>query len=215
MKKRKYNLQFYFTVEGETESLYLNHFAKLINKDENAKYTISIVAKKKRPLSFAKSINNIEPITVFHLNDFEGLNESFQKDFKNIFTEMSEAIKTRKIKKYHSGYSNLTFELWLIIHKITLNRSFNYKEKYLPYLNKAFDESFISMSEYKKEKNCRRLISKITINDIKKAVQQAENIMKRNKENYQRLKYCGYQYYQQNPSLLIHQPIKEIINKVY
>ena len=46
--------------------------------------------------------------------------------FKRILSEMNEAKKQKKIT-YMLGYSNFTFELWMVLHKQDCNSSFNHR----------------------------------------------------------------------------------------
>lgn len=56
MKESKsYNI----SVEGECEKYYFDHLAELINNYEKATYKVKFSIKKKNPLSFAKTRNNI------------------------------------------------------------------------------------------------------------------------------------------------------------
>ncbi|WP_430162531.1 RloB domain-containing protein [Paenibacillus algorifonticola] len=53
--------------------------------------------------------------------------------------------------KYHLGYSNFTFELWIILHKSECNASFSHRREYLKPINKAYDEHFTNLVQYKQE----------------------------------------------------------------
>lgn len=78
---------------------------------------------------------------------------------------------------------------------------------------KAFGEKFQSMDEYKKERNFKRLLENLTLQDVKDAIQRAEeiqeiNICQDNKQNYR-----DFEYYSNNPSLSIHEHIKKILQE--
>lgn len=65
---------------------------------------------------------------------------------------MIKAEKIGKKVKYDLGYSNLTFELWIILHKLDCNSSKTNCNHYLSELNKAYNENFEDLREYKEEK---------------------------------------------------------------
>lgn len=77
----------------------------------------------------------------------------------------------------------------------------------------TFGEKFQSMDEYKKERNFKRLLENLTLQDVKDAIQRAEeiqeiNICQDNKQNYR-----DFEYYSNNPSLSIHEHIKKILQE--
>ena len=68
---------------------------------------------------------------------------------------MKEA-KTQKNITYKLGYSNFTFELWMVLHKRDCNGHLNSRSQYLESINKAFDEDFENFQHYKHEKNFKK-----------------------------------------------------------
>lgn len=118
LETKKYIL----TVEGETENLYFLWLKNQINRCENRKYNASIVPKvQQSPKSFYKGTNAMTTPEAFHICDVESLEATHVEKFQGILNEMKEA-KTPKNIKYQLGYSNFTFELWIIFHKRELRR---------------------------------------------------------------------------------------------
>ena len=95
---------------------------------------------------------------------------------------MKEVSKINNSLKYKLGYSNFTFELWIILHKKDLKGPLTDKKQYLKYINEIFDEDFKSLDEYKEEKNFKRVVEQITLEDIINAIKRAEKIRDHNKE---------------------------------
>lgn len=127
---------------------------------------------------------------------------------------MKKAENLGKQIKYRSGYSNLTFDLWILLHMTEYSTSCSQRKQYIVSLNRVFDEHFESMEEFKKEKNFKRCLRKIKLSNVKDAIQRAEKIMIKNKENgYILHQYRGYQYYRENPSLSSWEPIKKILSE--
>ncbi|SFG75502.1 RloB domain-containing protein [Sporolactobacillus nakayamae] len=117
MTARKLTNTFYFTVEGETEKWYLEWLQKQINSNPDAKYKVFIDSKvEKSPVKRVKSMSNISKIKITHLFDYESNSASHKTQFLRTLDSLKEASKLKQIK-YRSGYSNLTFELWMVLHR--------------------------------------------------------------------------------------------------
>ena len=82
----------------------------------------------------------------------------------------------------------------------------------LDYINEIFDEDFKSLDEYKEEKNFKRVVEQITLEDIINAIKRAEKIRDHNKEYNKQIKYGKYIYYKENPDLEINESIEKILN---
>ncbi|MCR5762360.1 MAG: RloB family protein [Treponema sp.] len=71
--------------------------------------------------------------------------------------------------KYELGYSNIDFELWIILHKKDLFGSVGSKSQYLKNINQIFGTKYEGLKEYKEEKNFKQILSQITLEDAKVA----------------------------------------------
>lgn len=206
--------QFYFSVEGYTEKWYLERLQCLINnypgRTANAKFIIMVTDK---PGKFVKSIPILEPIKVTHLCDFEGNNEQGLNGFYSIVDAIRCAMRLGRTVKYHLGYSNLTFDLWIILHKKHFLTKMNNKKKYLQEINHSYETKFETMNKYKEKNNFSKILNKIDLFDVFTAIKSAENIRKSNKRNAQIVKYKSYEYSEDNPDLTIHEIIKEILEE--
>jgi len=68
-------------------------------------------------------------------------------------------------------------------------------------------------SIYKQETNFRRILGKLSLADVKDAINRSKSIMQRNEENnYTLHEYKRYEYYKENPSLTIWESIERILN---
>lgn len=206
---RKYN----FTVEGKTEQWYLQRLQDLINRSEESTLRVSISCPVNRnPEKYAKGLTVTSKIEIYHLFDYEGADEDRKGNFTNSMDYMKRAKNLKKQIQYKPAYSNLSFDLWIILHKMNCTARLTHSDQYLSRINRAFEERFEGMREYKRETNFKRCLGKIDLVDIKTAVQRAEKIMQRNEENGYVLKfYNNYKYYEENPSLSVWEPIKKIL----
>jgi len=210
--ERKANRQYWFTVEGNTEGWYLEHVQNLINNDINSKYRININHEICRsPASFAKRANALSSPEIFHLCDIESTSQEHLKSFSKVLSELKDAKKDKDIN-YRIGYSNYTFELWIILHKKQLTNHLADRSGYLKHINSAYSKSFERLSEYKKEENFKGILKAIDIDSIIFAIKNAEEIENLNKKNKQTFKNeYGFNYCLDNPSLSIHEAIKQIL----
>ena len=213
MAKRKSTLKYYFSVEGETEQWYLKWLQDLINATEEAAYKVSIDCPvKQNPLKHAKSLVVTKKIEVYHFFDYESDEEIHVKRFTEAMDNMKKAQEIGKQIKYKSGYTNFTFDLWIILHMMNCNTSYVHRKQYVTPINRAFSEKFENMDEFKKEANFKRCLGKLQLSNVIDAIGRAKKIMQRNQENgYTLHQYKGYRYYKENPSLSAWEAIENIL----
>lgn len=212
MSVRKTVRTYYFSVEGETEKWYLEWLCKQINEETSSKCNVSIKCKvEKNPVKMVKSMVITDKVNIWHLIDYESREKVHQDMFMKTIDNMKKAQKLGKKVKYSLGYSNLTFELWMILHKTECNCRCEDRKKYLKYINKEFAHSFQSIDEYKSEKNFKNCLNKLNLCDVNNAIKRSINIMK-DRERDSKLELAnGYCYYMANPSLEIWVPISQIL----
>lgn len=212
---RKETRKYYFSVEGETEKWYLDWLQKTINAIPESKYNVKLDAKiQKDPLARVKGMTLLEQTEMTHVFDRESEDSIHTKQFQETLDRMSDAEQLGKDINYKLGYSNFTFELWIILHKADCNGAKTNRKQYLSDLNKAYGEKFEDLNEYKRENDFKRILKKLTIEDVISAVRRAETIMKRNEESGYRLQqYKGYSFYKENPSLSVWEIVDKILKE--
>lgn len=210
--QEKKSLKYYFSTEGETEKWYLEHIANLINNDASSNYKLSFSIKKVKPLAFVKRISILNPTEIYHLFDIESLEPEYKERFIQILDDMHAAENLGKDITYIPIYSNLTFELWIILHKIACNNVID-RKNYLNFINKAFNTKYESLKEYKEEKHFKEILKKITLEDVKLAIRRAEKIMTENQNRgYVRQRKYKYSWYWENPATEMGTIIKKILS---
>lgn len=211
---RKQTLTYYFSVEGETEQWYLEWLEAQINANEHTNYIVKFVTKvEKDPVSFIKKLVVQKKTTIWHLSDIEGSSDEQIQTVHNTLGRLKEAKGLGKSIIYKWGYSNLSFDLWMILHKQDCNAELTDVGKYLSHINRAFDEHFESMKEYKEEANFKRCLGKLTFPEVLTALSRAKAITQRNeRDEYPLTQFKGYSYYIHNPSLDLWQPIEAILS---
>lgn len=146
------------------------------------------------------------------MSDYESHDPIHIKQFKETMDNMKAAKDIGKQISYKFGYTNLTFDLWIILHKVDCNSAIAHRKNYIIPLNRAYNEQFEDMKEYKHEDNFKRCLGKLDLSNVIDAVNRARKIMQRNQENgYVLQQYKGYKYYMENPSLAIYEIIEKIL----
>ena len=205
--------KYFFTVEGETEQWYFEWLQKAINSSD-APYFAKFDCRKKDPLKRAVGFSPIEKTEIFHVVDRESEDDVHVQKFKKTLDRMYEAEHLGKTIKYRLGYSNYAFELWIVLHKAECNGALAHRSQYLRFLNEAYSERFESLDKYKRKSNFKRVLSKLTLDDVCQAVERSKSIMQHRQEHDFILhKYKGYEYYKENPSLSIGQIVEKVMSE--
>ena len=208
--------QYYLSVEGETEKWYFEHLQELINSSKEIPFKVKFDIKiNKSIISRAKSISAIYSIKAFHICDYESNEEVHTEQFNKILKELKDVKKINKNLVYKLGYSNFSFELWIILHKIQQIGAVSHRKQYVKGINKAFNENFQFIDDYKEEKNFKRILKQITLDDVISAVNNANEIRKINEENYKcnYRKYGQFGYYTENPDMTINECVEQILKE--
>lgn len=215
MANRKMNARYYFTVEGETEKWYLEWLRDAINADPRSKVKVVCSPKvQKNPVKWAKAKTNLDKSAkVFHVFDFEDEEPIHVKAFKDTLANMKKAGSLGRGFRYVSAYSNLTFELWMVLHKGDCP-ALAHRRQYLKPINDLYGEHFESLDEYKHEANFKRVLGKLTVDDAVTAVGRAETLAKRAEEHgLRKALHCGYSYYLDNPATDLWIPVKQMLEE--
>lgn len=216
--KRLVNKTYTLTVEGECEKLYFEHLRKLINSNPNRKYNCEfkpVIAIKKNPLRYAKNFPTITN-RFFHIQDIEDYNDEYQrKKFEDLINDIQMA---NKYVDYKLGYTNFSFELWIILHKRQMKHSISHRKEYVKYINEEFKRDYNYIDEYKAEVEFKKILSEITLDDIYLAIKRAKEIRKANIDGtslsfkQKKIKFGKYEFFTINPDLDIFEIVEIILN---
>ncbi|MDR1160453.1 MAG: RloB family protein [Syntrophomonadaceae bacterium] len=210
--------KYYFSVEGKTEKWYLEWLKNTVNNAPQAQQHISLNCKvQKDPLQYVKRltvIDVLDDVDITHVFDRESEETAHTEEFTATLRRMEEVGKIHgKTVKYNLGYSNFTFELWMVLHKSDCNGAKNHRHQYLGPINQAYKEQFESLDQYKRESDFKRVLGKLTLDDVKQAIRRSKSIMRKNEENgYICQEESGYFYYKENPSLSIWECIEKMLD---
>ena len=188
----------------------------MINNSGEIPFKVNFDIKiNKSIVSRAKSISAIYSTKAFHICDYESNEEVHRLQFERVLEELKTVRKINKKINYKLGYSNFAFDLWIILHKIQQKGSFIHRRQYVRGINRAFNENFQFIDDYKEEKNFKSILSKITLEDVISAVNNGKEIRKMNEENYQcnYRKYGQFEYYTENPDMTINECVEQILKE--
>lgn len=213
---RKECNKYYLSVEGETEKWYFEHLQELINNTIELPYTVKLdIRINKSIISSAKSIPAPFKIKAFHICDYESNNDIHIKQFESILKDLKNVKKIKKNINYKLGYSNFAFDLWIILHKKQQKSAVSHRKQYIIGINKAYNEKFQFIDDYKEEKNFKRILSKISLDDVIEAVNNGNEIRKMNEENSRDKyrKYGQFEFYTENPDMTINECVEQILKE--
>lgn len=211
----KSNNAYYLTVEGETEKWYFQHLQKIINQDDRITATVKFDIKVGQTIhKRVKSIPAPFGAKAFHICDYESNASVHRKKFKHTLEQLNTYKQINSKVIYQLGYSNFSFELWMMIHKNKQNSFIAHRKNYIKGINKAFKEKFEFIDDYKKESNFKKkILSKIELEDVIRAVENGKEIRKMQEENGNKCKCYGkFKYFENAPDMTIHNCVEQILS---
>ena len=178
--------------DGQQEKSYFEHFAKLIKKNyTNASIKFNRVENFK---TLTKSSTALPRVAVF--------------DYDNDKIEFENKARSRDIK---SLYTNLNFDLWILLHKKKYNKVVVNNDDYVDEVRKAY--GLDDTADIKKKSVIEIILNQIEIEDIKYAIQNAKKIMQSKIEADKKIINRNFYYYD-NPSMNIHEFFEKILNEI-
>lgn len=209
----KTKLTMYFLVEGETERWYLQWLAEQVTAASPLYWADFRIGTRVRPDSFVRRMHPPAKEPVYVLLDYESTDAAHEAKFRSTLREMRQCADRTGVD-FRLGYANYSFELWLILHRMDFMKPAAHRKDYLRAINQAFGTSFRSMPNYKKEKNFRRLLRMLTLEDVFRAMERAEQIRARcERLDCTLLSFQGYRYYRHDPSLSVDRIVADVFRR--
>ncbi len=218
---KKESRQFFVSVEGiNCEKMYFEHLARLINSSGRNTYNLKIDPKKMSPLEYAKR-NAYKPqekggkrtLPYIHVQDIEDYYDDYQRSkFFRMIDEMKDAEQRFGIT-YKLGYSNYTFELWMLLHVADMAYTVQNRKDYLEPINRWFNRSYADIDDFKRENNFQKILDEyVTLDSVKQAIIRAEMIVNKNRTDGKiQEQYHNFAFYHDNPDLTVH----EVVNLIF
>ena len=217
---KKESRTFYMSVEGiNCERLYFLHLAKLINESGRNKYNLKVNPKVASPMAYAKRIaarpsdsKGGRKLPYIHIQDIEDYYSDFhRKKFYGLIDEMRAAEEEFGMT-YQLGYSNYTFELWMLLHVADMTHSVQDRHAYLAPVNRWFKKDYRNIDEFKAETEFQSVLDEyVTLDSVKKAIDRAERIVQLNQDEHKKKEtYHGETFYRDNPDINVHVVVRKI-----
>lgn len=181
--------------DGQQEKMYFEHFAKLI-KENFSNSTVDFEEVKKLKV-LSKLSTNIPKIAVF--------------DYDNKPKEFECKVKTNGVEPI---YTSLNFDLWLLLHKKKFSKSILNNDDYQAEIRKEFGLG--DTDNIKKYENIKKILNQINLEDIERAIKNANEIMNAKLEDDKIKIIKGKKpfYYYDNPSMNIHNFFEKLLRKI-
>ncbi len=187
-------------VEGQQEQMYLKHLAKLLSDFPNIVVTFNTSLGNAYELT--KSYEEYDKACLF---DFD-----FNKtEFENNLLICSKLNKPKQKYKVYHAYSNVCFDLWLLLHKTDYWCSVTSNDAYVEDIIKEY--KLPKESNIKNEKIIDAILKEISLADVKLAVSRAKKIKVR-KLLGDVHRVNSTEYYD-NPDFSLHTFIEMVINE--
>lgn len=190
--------------EGQQEKMYLDHVSSLVK--EFPRKVIKFNTYIDNPYRLTKTYEDYDSAALF---DYDFNKIEFERNIK-LCDKLNSEQKPSKRKKgrfiYHA-YSNVNFDLWLILHKEDFNRSVSKNDAYISDVRRVY--GLASTDNIKNEGILNKILNQITLIDVKNAIERADKI-KSEKSNEDAIKIGSTSIYS-NPDFSIHEFIKLVL----
>lgn len=181
--------------DGQQEEMYFEHFSRIIKENFN---NATITFRKVNKLEvLGKMSTNIPKIAVF--------------DHDNNQKEFEKKVKTNSVE---SIYTNLNFDLWLLLHKKKFSCSIINNDGYQDEIRKEF--GLKSTDNIKNETIIKKILNQIKLKEVEYAIKNANEIMNSKIERDKKIIAKGKRkfYYYDNPSMNIHKFFEELLEDI-
>lgn len=169
----KYRKTYLCICDGQQETMYLSHVATLI-KDFPRK-VVKFNTFEDSPHRLEKRYEEYDSAAVF---DYDHNDVEFKRNIE-ICDKLNKKLKPSERKKgrhiYHA-YSSVNFDLWLILHKEDYDKSVTRNNAYITDVRRIFGLKLTE--DIKNEEVINKILSQITLEDVKAAIRRAESIRK-------------------------------------
>lgn len=200
-----YRKKYLCICDGQQEEMYLQHVARLVNDFPNKVITFNTYIDT--PLRLIKTYEDYSCAALFDY-DFDDVN--FKRNIELCDKLNNKEKKSRKRKSDRficHAYSNVNFDLWLILHKEDFNRSVCRTDAYVDDVRRIYG---LGLNEDIKNKNTlNKILSQITLSDVKDAIRRAEKIRKEKDQND--ATRIGSTITYSNPDFSIHEFLKAVL----
>lgn len=193
-------------VEGNQEILYFKRLKKIIDNQDPVKRLVVRYEDAGGGSALNVAIRASKADVLSHQS------RSAVFDFDNQLVAFKEALAYCRHTKIVPCYSNVCFDLWLLLHKTDFCKPVytpaDYTEEYRMVYHLGVQE------DIKEESTIEKVMDQIELQDVRDAIARAKSIRERKNgtPNFGYTRFCGRdEACHDNPDLLIHLFIEEIL----
>lgn len=169
-----YRRSYYCVCEGQQEEMYLKHIERLLKKPQERVVTFNTTQGSAERLK--KTYTEYDNAALF---DYDFKDTEFRQNI-NICEQLQRKSKKSKEKNVYHAYSNVNFDLWLILHKEDFYKPVTSNDAYVNDVRRIYKLG--SEADIKKEAVIKRILEDISLEDVKDAIRRAEQIRARKLE---------------------------------
>lgn len=188
--------------EGQQEVMYLKHLASLLKQMPQRIVTFNTSEGTARKLM--KTYTEYDNACLFDY-DFE---ETQFKDNIEICTSLQRKSSISKNgKKVYHAFSNVNFDLWLVLHKENFSRPVTSNDAYVASVRRLY--SLPTTNDIKCKDAMDKILSQITLTDVKMAIARTDKI--RSAKLMTDRHVIGSIEYYDNPDFSLHEFLKIVL----
>lgn len=190
--------------EGQQERMYFDHLAKLIK--DFPKKVVKFNTFIDSPHRLEKRYEEYDSAAIF---DYDFNETEFYRNIE-ICNQLNKKLKPTKRNSgrhiYHA-YSNVNFDLWLILHKQDYNKRVSKNDAYINDVRRVY--GLKRADDIKSEDIINKILVQITLKDVKEAIKRAENIRIIKEESDSKNIFNTLIY--ENPDFSIHEFLRFVL----
>lgn len=155
--------------EGQQETMYLAHIARLLTRfpERVVKFNTTIGS----PSELKKHYEEYDSAALF---DQDGCQNAFEEGIRVCQALDRSGQRSRSKKHVYHAYSNVNFDLWLILHKEDFTRPVASNDAYVPDVRRIYRLG--READIKEINVIDRILHQITLDDVRSAIHRADAI---------------------------------------
>ena len=188
--------------EGQQEELYLKHLASLLKRPRERIITFNTIIGQSTRLT--KSYTEYDSVLLF---DYDFDQKKFEDNIElchNLYKQTNPS-KRKKGKHIYHAFSNVNFDLWLILHKEDYYKPVTRNDAYISDVRRIYNLG--AKSNIKNRDIIGKILSQITLDSVR--ILRAEKIRLGKLDSDS--KKIGSCIYYSNPDFSIHNFLKIVL----
>ena len=205
-KHKHQKRQYLCACEGQQEELYLKHLGRLINELPGRKIKFVTVI---HPPRYLEKVNvSYDCVALF---DHDSNDKTFQANITICDKLNKKEMRKSKIdrRRIWHAYSNLNFDLWLILHKEDFSRCVYGNDQYADDVRRIY--GLAPTDNIKSKDTLANILNCITLENIESAISRANALIEQKLEGDKKI--ISSSICCENPDLSIHRFIRAVIDE--